>query len=328
MKFGWRTCQAEPVEWGRQKTQPGKDTMAHHPLRERVIAQFAKGWTRARPETATVAVERLTELYDRFRDAGLADRIFEQQLTCGQPSTYAQRVGELLLADMLWHDGFFLESKNEGPDFLATKDGKSAWIELQTPEPAGIPKDYLAEFCTGKVRAVPHAAINLRWTAAVAEKTKKLHGYLESGVVKADQPYIIAVNTHLLNPFAMTGLYGVSGKPVAVEVLFSVGPIQVQIDRFSGDIVDQCHQHRPVLDKPGTKNKVPSDTFLNEQNACISAVLGLDLLENVMIDGQHPSALVYNPLAANPITPRWIGAQEHWHCTIGSEEYVVQRLDQ
>ena len=79
MKFGWRTCKAEPVEWGLQKTQPGKDTMAHHPLREKVIAQFVKGWTRARPETATAAVERLTELYDRFRDAGLADRIFEQQ---------------------------------------------------------------------------------------------------------------------------------------------------------------------------------------------------------------------------------------------------------
>ncbi|AVE05163.1 hypothetical protein CYL20_11630 [Pseudomonas palleroniana] len=301
--------------------------MAHHPLREKVIEQFVKSWSRAQPASATLAVEVLTALYDKFRDAGLADRIFEQQLTSGQRFTYAQRVGELLLADMLWRDGFSLESRNEGPDFLATKDGKSAWIELQTPEPAGIPKDYLAKSCTGQVQSVPHAAINLRWTAAVAEKTKKLWGYLESGMVKADQPYIIAVNTRLLNPYAMTGLYGVSGKPVAVEVLFSVGPIQIQIDRSSGDIVDQFHQHRPVLDKPGTENKVPSDTFLNEQNACISAVLGLDLLEQVTLGGQHPSAIVYNPLAVNPITQRWIEAQEHWHCTIGAEEYVVQKLE-
>ncbi|KTC39161.1 hypothetical protein AO260_02995 [Pseudomonas sp. ABAC21] len=232
-----------------------------------------------------------------------------------------------LIAYLLWRDGFSLESENEGPDFLATKNGKSAWIELQTPEPAGIAKDYLKKSCTGQVRSVPHAAINLRWTNAVAEKTKKLQGYLESGVVKADQPYIIAVNTRLLNPYVITGLNGVSGKPIAVEILFSVGPIQIQMDRLSGDIVDQFHQHRPALDKPGTENKVPSDTFLNEQNACISAVLGLDLLEQVTLSGQHPSALVYNPLAANPIAPRWLEAQEHWHCTIGPEDYVVQRLE-
>ena len=126
----------------------------------------------------------------------------------------------------------------------------------------------------------------------------------------------------------MTGLNGISGKPAVVEVLFSVGPIQIQIDKSTGDIVDQFHQHRPLLDKPGTENKVPSNTFLNEQNACISAVLGLDLLELVSLGGLHPSALVYNPLASNPIAPRWIEAQEHWHCRIGPKEYVVQRLEQ
>ncbi len=301
--------------------------MAHHPLRQKVIDQFVDQWSKARPANATFAVEFLTALYDRFREAGLADRIFEQQLTSGRPFTYAQRMGELLLADMLWGDGFSLESKDEGPDFLATKDGKSVWIELQTPEPTGLPPEYLARPCAGQVRTVPFTAINLRWTAAVAEKTRKLRGYLESGVVKADQPYVIAVNTRLLNPYIMTGLNGVSGKPVAVEVLFSVGPIQIQIDRTTGDIVDQFHQHRPLLDKPGTENKVQSDTFLNEHNSCVSAVLGLDLLEQVALGGLHPSALVYNPLATNPITPGWISAQEHWNCSIGPESYFVDKLE-
>jgi hypothetical protein len=300
--------------------------MEHHPLRKKVIEKFGDSWRTARPTNAAIAVDFLTALYDRFQKEGLADRIFEQELTSGRPYTYAQRMGELLLAEKLWSDGFALESKDEGPDFLAIKDGKSAWIELQTPEPVGIPKEYLAKFTPGLVRTVPHEAINLRWTTAVAQKTKKLHGYLESGVVKAGEPYVIAVNTRLLNPFAMTGLNGISGKPAAVEVLFSVGPVQIQIDKSTGSIVDQFHQHRPLLDKPGTENKVPSNTFLNEQNSCISAVLGLDLLEQVVLGVQHPSAMVYNPLAANPIASRWIEAQEHWHCTIGPKEYVVQRL--
>lgn len=301
--------------------------MAQHPLRQKVIDQFVDRWGKAHPGAAAVAVEWLIALYDKFRDAGLADRIFEQQLTSGQHFTYAQRMGELLLADMLWGDGFTLESKDEGPDFFATKDGKSVWIELLTPEPTGFPQSYLEKSCSGQVTAVPFTAINLRWTSAVAEKTRKLRGYLENGVVRTDEPYIIAVNSRLLNPYSVTGLYGISGKPVAVEVLFSLGPIQFQIDRTTGDIVDRFHQHRPFLEKPGTENMVPSDTFLNEQNSCVSAVLGLDLLDQSALGGMHSSALVYNPHAVNPITPGWIHAQEHWSCTIEPESYLVHRLE-
>lgn len=300
--------------------------MTHHPLRHKVIDQFVHSWRKARPADATFAVEFLTALYDKFREEGLADCIFEEQLTSGRPFKYEQRMGELLLADMLWNDGFTLKSENMGPDFLATKDGKSVWVELLTPEPKGMPPEYLAKFCPGLVRSVPHTAINLRWTSAVAEKTRKLRGYLESGLVKADQPYVIAVNSRSLSPFAMTGLNGVSGKPVAVEILFSVGPVQIEIDRATGDVVDQFHQHRPLLDKPGTESKVPSDTFLNEHNSCVSAVLAVDLLEQVALGGQHPSALVYNPLATNLISTGWISAQEHWNCTIGPESYSVNKL--
>ncbi len=78
--------------------------MVHHPLRQRVIERFAKSWCLARPENSTVAIDRLTDLYDRFRAEGLADAIFEEQLTCGNDYRYTQRVGELLLADMLWKD--------------------------------------------------------------------------------------------------------------------------------------------------------------------------------------------------------------------------------
>ncbi|KIQ61101.1 hypothetical protein [Pseudomonas fluorescens] len=302
--------------------------MANHRLRDRVIENFVKSWSRAKPPIATLAVEALTDLYDRFREAGLADRTFEQQLTSGQPATYEQRMGELLLADMLWRDGFSLESNDEGPDFFVSKDGKSAWIELHTPDRSGIPLDYFDLSTPGLVKGVPHTEINLRWTTAIDQKKGQLKKYINSGIVKADQPYIIAVNSRLLNPFKMTGINGVSGKPIAVEVLFSVGPVQIQIDRLSGEVVDQFHQHRPFLDKPGTESKVESDSFHNPDNARISAVLGVDLLEQVTaLGGEHPSALVYNPLATTPIAQRWINAQEHWHCTIEPDSYLVQRLE-
>ncbi|PIO91632.1 hypothetical protein CBI55_23695 [Pseudomonas syringae] len=303
--------------------------MDHHPLRQRVIERFAKSWSLARPENATVVLDCLTDLYDRFRAEGLADAIFEEQLTCGNDYRYTQRVGELLLADMLWRDGFTLESRDVGPDFRATKEGKTAWVELHTPEPTLIPADYFPVRGGSEARrephvyTVPHTAISLRLTAAIAEKKRKLLGYLADEVVKAHEPYIIAVNSRLLNPMAMTGLHGISGKPAAVEVLFGVGPVQYQIDSESGQIVDQYHQHRPSIVKPGTPNPVPADTFLDEKNSCVSAVLAIDLLEQVFVRSEHPSALVYNPLATNPIPTHWLSAQEHWACTIAPGSYTV-----
>ncbi|MGS0737953.1 hypothetical protein ACVBEG_15715 [Pseudomonas sp. GG8] len=301
--------------------------MQPHPLREKVIHRFVESWSRAKTANATIAVEFLTSVYDRFRAEGLADPTFEKQLACGSPESYCQRVAELLLADMLWKDGFSLKSSNAGPDLHITKEGKSAWVELQTPQPMGIPPEYLERpGTTSVVRGVPHNAINLRWTSAIAEKTRQLRRYLESGIVKADEPYIIAVNAHMLNPMAMTGLYGISQKPAPVEVLFSLGPIQIEIDRATGDIVDQYHQHRPRIEKPGNDIGVEADTFLDSRNACISAVLGLDLLEQVALKGEHHSALVYNPLAINPVSPLWITAQEHWSCAIEPDALRVRKL--
>jgi len=301
--------------------------MQHHPLRDKVIKRFVNSWSKARPENAAIAVEFLTSIYDRFRAEGLADPIFETQLTSGLPEKYCQRVAELLLAEMLWRDGFELNSSSAGPDLHITKEGKSAWVELQTPQPMGIPSVYFER--PGKtpvVRGVPHNAINLRWTSAISEKTRQLRKYLENGIVKAHEPYIIAVNAHLLNPMAMTGLYGVSQKPAPVEVLFSLGPIQMEIDRNTGDIIDQFHQHRPRIEKPGSENGVEADTFIDERNACVSAVLGLDLLEQIALKTDHHSALVYNPLATNPIAPRWITAQEHWSCAIESDSFRVMKI--
>lgn len=301
--------------------------MQPHPLREKVIHSFVKSWSRAQPTNATIAVEFLTSIYDRFRAEDLADPTFETQLACGSAETYCQRVAELLLAEMLWRDGFSLKSASAGPDFYITKEGKSAWVELQTPQPMGIPPEYFER--PGKepvVRGIPHNAINLRWTSAIAEKNRQLRKYLQNGIVQADEPYIIAVNARLLNPMAMTGLYGVSQKPAAVEVLFSLGPISIEIDRDSGKIVDQYHQHRPRIEKPGNVTRVEADTFLDSRNANVSAVLGLDLLEQVALRAEHHSALVYNPLAINPVLPHWITAQEHWCCAIEGDVLRVTKF--
>lgn len=300
--------------------------MSNHPLRDRVIECFATSWQRARPENRAIAVEFLTRVYDRFSESRLADPIFESELTYGCPKKYAQRTGELLLADYLWSAGFSLESKAVGPDFRIVKNGQAAWVELHTPEPKDIPDNYFSPAGSVEVRGFPATEINLRWTNAIAEKTRKHVGYLESGIVRGDEPYIIAVNSRLLNPFAMMGLNGISQKPIPVEILFAVGPVELEISRETGEITDQRHQHRASLTKPRTGSAVPCDTFLDESYSAISAVWGLDLLEQVACGKSHHSVMVYNPLATSRIPSHWIPADEHWGCIINEDHYLVERL--
>lgn len=314
---------------------PGEAQVRKHPLRDKVINRFKEQWRLAKPKHSAQVEGFLTDVYDRFYAAGLADNHFERELTNGNPNTYSQRVAELLLADMLWSDGFELSSSSKGPDFKASKNGKSTWIELITPEPCFALAELLAPNPGVHVRRFPHEEINLRWTSAITEKARKLlgdrtsgkEGYIAQGIVHPDDSFILAINASLLERMPSGGLYGISQFPAPVEVLFGVGPIEVVISHETGNIEGQHHQHRPKLVKKKTGSEVPSDSFLNSSYAPISAVLGLSLCEAKALGEEHFSELVHNPLALNPIEPDWLTAQRHWKCDINADHYTVSPLE-
>lgn len=300
-------------------------------LLERLSAALAKARSHYRAEL----VSRIGEIYDRFIDEGLADLHFTKQIIDPNDYVHEQRMAELLLADHLWGLGFSLKSQTVGPDFLATKDGMSAWIELITPTPAGIDPAWLTPSPEG-VWNYPHAEIALRYTAALKEKQEKLVGngkgklgYLAQGIVGKHDIYVIAVNQHLLQPSFRT-LSGISSIPTACEILFAVGPQQLHLDRTSGAVLDRGHAHRPKIPKAGGV-KVPADSFLSPAYAQVSAVFAVDLVLEKFItpDSDHflmredLSAMVYNPSAANPLRSHWIPAQSHWTAKIGGDAIEV-----
>lgn len=296
--------------------------MRQHPLREYVIKKFVESWSRARPSTRADAVEKLTELYDRFKEAGLADRHFETELCRGPAAAYSQRVGEMLLADYLWRDGFKLCSKAVGPDFFAEKNGESMWVELHTPEPAGVPSEYF-EFIPGRVFNVPHTELSLRWTSAFSEKKRKFDKYIDNGVVGGSDRCVIAINASLLNRRGCPDFRGVSTLPVPVEIMFGLGANQVVIDRFTGDVVAQDFECRPYILK-GSGVSVPSNSFFAEENKGISAVLGVVLSEQSMLAGEYVSAMIYNPFAEVPLALKVLRATEHWVCREAGQDYVIK----
>ncbi|WP_125854720.1 hypothetical protein [Pseudomonas sp. p99-361] len=296
--------------------------MRQHPLRECVVKKFVESWSRARPSTRADAVEKLTALYDKFKEAGLADRHFESELCRGPAAAYSQRVGEMLLADYLWRDEFKLCSNAVGPDFFAEKGAVSMWVELHTPEPAGVPGEYF-EFIPGRVFNVPHKELSLRWTSAFSEKKRKFDKYVDGGVVSAADKCVIAINASLLNRRGCPEFTGVSTLPIPVEIMFGIGANQVVIDRVTGDVVAQDFECRPyILKSSGVP--VPSASFLAEENKGISAVLGVVLSEQSMLAGEYVSAMIYNPFADFPLELKTLKATEHWVCRRVGQDYVIE----
>lgn len=298
-------------------------------FRPQFLKRIGALWPDARPHYRQQVLGHLGDLFGRFVEAGLADPTFGKQLAEGDHFLHEQRLAEMLLADHLWSLGFDLSSSCAGPDFFVSKDGMSAWIELITPQPTGIDPGWLASPQVG-VWSYPHREIALRYTAAIKEKHTKLvgaqgGGYLANGLVRPDQPYIIAVNQHLLQGSFRT-LDGISQIPAACEVLFAVGPQQLHLDRETGAVVDHDHDHahRPSLVKTANVG-VPADSFFNPGYAPVSAVLAVDLVLEKFVTADpdhrlmkdHLSTVAYNPLASNPITPRWLPADSHWTAQMG-----------
>lgn len=298
-----------------------------------VIERFRREWPKDVPEHARI-VEFLTETYRRYCDHGLADREFARQLASANEYVYAQRVGELLLAETLWNDGFRLSSADEGPDFRAEKNGESLWIELITPEPTGLPEEYLKSREPGSgAFHYPAQELLLRWTAAIAEKARKLlgcakqnvKGYLERGIVKPNERFVIAVNDRLLSVWP-DGMTGISQFPFPVEALFAVGPYAIKINRETLETVGAGHQQRLFIpNRNGAE--VATNTFFDPRYTPISAVSGITLREEAVLGWPHRNVLVYNPIATSPLPRKLLTAQEHWVCDVTPTEYTVHRLD-
>lgn len=293
-----------------------------------VLERFKASWSKAAPEYREKALEFLVATYQRFMGERLADSQFTSRLLKGSENEYQQRLGELLFAAYLWRHGFTLASSNEGPDFKATKDGHSIWMEVHTPE---IDEAYRT-IVYGEVRTVPHAERTLRWTSALKEKAEKLLGnaekgklgYLKNGIVGSNEPYVIVINSTLLDPFHI-GLTGVSQFPYPVEICFGVGPLAATLDRMSGEVVWSGNTQRLQIERTD-KSPVPSDSFLSPSYAAVSAVIGIDLDANFIVGEEPHAAAVYNPHAINPIPHGLLPSSDHWVCDYSEDGYTVSML--
>ncbi|MEW5836709.1 MAG: hypothetical protein AB1832_16730 [Pseudomonadota bacterium] len=287
--------------------------------RNEAFAFFEERWSRAKDIYRTQAVEALTTAYDRFHAERLADREFDKHLLSDSTAQSEARMGELLFAMLLWQSDFALSSANSGPDFRATKDGLTICFEVITPEPKGFPEGYLNSLKVGGevAQRVPHEQRILRWTHALKTKSDKWigedggPGWLSNGVVSEREPYVIVINSVLLDKYWWE-INGVSRLPYPVEICYGAGPIAAAMDPSTGSILSEGNQFRPVINRPG-KESVPSSVFLSPGYDHVSAVLGCILKEQTIVFGKEPLAeLVHNSRANVVIPPNVVPATREW----------------
>lgn len=264
------------------------------------------------------------DLFAVFLSSGLADPHITSEIISGGNGKFWSRMWEALLYRHLSSITPEVSSAAEGPDFHVTINGTPIYVEAITPEPIGLPPEWLAPVRSGQthVSTFPHVSMLLRWTAAIKEKRNCIAKYRRNGRVDQSVPTVIAVNSSQLSRFPDE--FGITQWPFAVEATFPIGPFAAVINRESGKL-ERYNQSLRFSVPNHNGSPVPTDSFLNPDYECVSAVLGC--ARSYVDAGPIPTSLVHNPLASVPLPPGLLGATQEYVARREGDDFVLERLD-
>lgn len=314
----------------RRNEQAGLNTSL--PSEPRVARAIAARLPGDHPRTVAVR-DHLQNAVIGFLRSGHADPQFLSAFCDTREHEFWSRLSEALVAQRL--EGKVFEkakSPGEGPDLLLRHEGRRIWIEVVCPEPVDVPAEWLdPQPLLG--HSLPQSELLLRWTTAIYAKANRLcctrgkgKGYLERGIVRADDAYVIAVNACRLRSGPFSSLIGISQFPFAAEAVFPIGPYQVRIDPDSHEIVDRGHQLRPHVSKPNGAD-VPTQMFLDAENRAVSAIWAVDFNGGVACGNHEPSFVVHNPMASNPVPVGFLPADADYVATRDGDDYELRKID-
>jgi type I restriction enzyme S subunit len=269
------------------------------------------------------------------------DSHFVNQFTSGCRESFFQRYTEMLLAWYFIQLGFLPKSKEIGTDLFIEHNGTRIWIEIITPElksPSGDGieaqkaareiNDYLAPPPTDPknlpVNHPPHQQILLRWTAAIKDKKEKLTHYIENGVVKPEDVYVIAINSILLG---RDGFTGISQAPNCIEATFAVGPIEININRETSEVRSAEPSYRSFV-LNNNQSTVPTDNFLNPDYRHVSALMAthVGLEAATQLSPPSPFILLHNPHAVNPLPHKTFKTEKEYVAEVKGEFWEISNI--
>ena len=263
---------------------------------------FSNLWNRL----SHVEGEKYLDFNKEYADDLLEKYIHEdgEDRVKGKYHEFSSKFWEMYLVTSFLEDEFCLVEKKtpEGPDIKIKLGDRIIWVEAVVPGPGvETSNDRVPDLEYGVAREVPDEQMKLRLTNAFSEKFYKYKNYREKDLVKKEDDYVIAINGSLI---------GRSERdvPRIVRTLFPVGNLIYHVhvpNNFNqrSEIIGQSHEYqREVVKCEGSK--VPTDPFLNDEYAGVSAVLysdcsllNFDYTENLNYRRLSRSfILVHNPI--------------------------------
>ena len=156
---------------------------------------------------------------------------------------------------------------NTGPDVLLNFEDQRIWIEATCASPGekGQP-DSIPKRQSGRIRREPTDQYVLRIRNALEEKQKKLFSYINKGLIRSNEPCIVAINVYKVD-----GLSPHTHDHVR-RALYGIGDPQIQIDRRTRSATRYNHVYIESIRK-SSGAEVMVNPFTDGSLKHISAVL-------------------------------------------------------
>lgn len=252
--------------------------------------------TSVRAEQFRKLLEALWEKYEPY-----ADKDFRQKFR----HEFLQRCWEMFVTTVCLERGLSVvrKSSTQGPDIHIQHEGKDIWIEAVVAT-SGQGPDAVPEMLFGVAQRVPEEEMLLRLRQSLDAKFSQYKKYIQRGIVKRGDPFVIAVSRGSIDHVE-------TDPPLITKCLFEIGHPVLSIP-MNGGPRELSLSHRPTIKKLSGET-VPMDFFVNPVHADVSAVI---YCKNNILNHPEPHGsdfvIVHNPHAANPLPTNFLGVGEEW----------------
>ncbi|MFH1639259.1 MAG: hypothetical protein ABIB93_02970 [Chloroflexota bacterium] len=223
-----------------------------------------------------------------------ADGDFPKQLA----QDFHARYWEMYLTCTLVHNSFNVAPKQtraKGPDIKIDHASTTIWVEAVIPTSGDPSKpDSVPNLQMGVAQQVPDDQIILRYRSVIYDKFNKYCQYLEDGIIKVEDCYIIALNGCKIQSVDRE-------PPRIVRSVLPFGWEVVTFDTSSHEVLNSGYQYRSSIRK-ASGSQVDTDIFTKPEYQHISAVMfsNIDVANPTSVMGED-FIIVRNPLATGQL---------------------------
>lgn len=236
---------------------------------------------------------------------------------------------QMYVAGCLLEAGIRLErAAPEGPDIKAVIDGRTVWIECIAVEPGegenaakrtyGFkkPSDGRGSY-GGPYRPPPDEKIELRISGAIWEKTKQRSAWIKKGVIREEDPYVVAVCAgHIPDADLEEDL------PRAVKMLYGIEGVAWQYEIGSDKPLETVVVYSDEIKRPG-KGAVSRRGFLDhgDLDGISAVIVSSHCIANPPRAIGRDLVIVHNAVPDNPLPHSFLPVgREYWATSVVAQK--------